>query len=314
MTIAGIKAKPWRLTTLSLYIQLATFGLLLAGTCRSALAGQEPGSSLKRTVGELQQECRCSIGFATGMVEAPGQIFSNSEETFPTASVYKAAIAAAFLHLVDEKKFLLDQQVEVLPVDIILHGASPLAKKHPHGGKFPARELLELMIIQSDNSASDAILRLSGGPDKVTAFLNSRGMASFHVGASESRMGDPKLFASNSTTTQAAIVLLEKLFRQELLSKESTAFLIQKLEEVTTGPGRIKGLLPPGTVVAHKTGTGNTVNGVTWAINDIGVIRMPDGRHLAVAIFLKDTPLNSAESDRIVARAAKAAYDEYGKK
>jgi beta-lactamase class A len=248
------------------------------------------------------------------MVEAPGQIFSNSDETFPTASVYKAAIAAAFLHQVDEKKFSLDQEVEVLPVDIIVHGASPLAEKHPRGGKFPARELLELMIIQSDNSASDAILRLSGGPENVTAFLNTRGLAGFHVGAPESRMGDPKLFASNSTAPQAAIALLEKLFRQELLSKESTAFLVQKLEAVTTGPGRIKGLLPPGSVVAHKTGTGNTVNGVTWAINDIGVIQMPDGRHLAVAIFLKDTPLNGAESDRIVAKAAKAAYDEYGKK
>lgn len=298
----------------SLPAQVLGAGLILAGCAYGAGFGQDPGPSLRETVNGLQRECRCSIGFAAGRVETPGDIFLTSESEFPTASVYKAAIASAFLQLVDEKKFQLDEEVTVLPVDIVGHGASPLADKHPQGGKFPARALIEWMIIQSDNSASDAILRLSGGPNRVTAFLRSKGLDDFHVGTPESRMNDPLSFATNSTTPAAAVQLLEKLFRQELLSKDSTAFLLQKMEEVTTGPRRIKGLLPPGTVVAHKTGTGNTVNGLTWAINDIGVIQMPDGRHLAVAIFLKDTPLNSTESDRIIAKLAKATYEEYQKR
>jgi beta-lactamase class A len=81
--------------------------------------------------------------------------------------------------------------------------------------------------------------------------------------------------------------------------------------ETKTGANRIKGHLPSGTVVAHKTGTSTTVRGVTAATNDIGIVRLPDGRHLAIAVFVADAKMDLAAREAIIARIARAAWDHY---
>jgi beta-lactamase class A len=73
----------------------------------------------------------------------------------------------------------------------------------------------------------------------------------------------------------------------------------------------LKGLLPPGTVVAHKTGTDGTFGGLTRATNDIGIITLPDGRHLAIAVFVRDSTADEATRERTIAAAARAAYDRW---
>ena len=65
----------------------------------------------------------------------------------------------------------------------------------------------------------------------------------------------------------------------------------------------------PNGVVAHKTGTGGTRNGIASAINDIGIITLPDGRDLAVAGFVSESAANDDTRDAIIARLAKAAWD-----
>ena len=67
----------------------------------------------------------------------------------------------------------------------------------------------------------------------------------------------------------------------KVLSKKSREFLLATMSRTRTGAGagRIKGLLPKGTPVAHKTGT---IGGVA---NDVGFITLPDGRRFAIAVF-----------------------------
>ena len=81
------------------------------------------------------------------------------------------------------------------------------------------------------------------------------------------------------------------------------------LAETEIGNGRIKGLLPPGTVVAHKPGTDATHQGLTRATNDIGLVTLPNGQHLAVAIFLKDSKAPEAQREGVIAKIARAAWD-----
>jgi len=76
-------------------------------------------------------------------------------------------------------------------------------------------------------------------------------------------------------------------------------------------PKRLKGLLPPDTVVAHKTGTDGTRNGLTRATNDIGIITLPDGRHLEIAVFVKDSTADETTREATIARIAKAAFDAW---
>jgi beta-lactamase class A len=67
--------------------------------------------------------------------------------------------------------------------------------------------------------------------------------------------------------------------------------------------------LPPGTPVVHKTGTSDVDNGLAHATNDIGLITLPDGRKLAVAVFVTDSRADEATRSRVMATIGKAAYD-----
>jgi hypothetical protein len=63
-------------------------------------------------------------------------------------------------------------------------------------------------------------------------------------------------------------------------------------------------------IVMHKSGTSDTRNGLTSATNDIGLITLPNGSRLAIAVFITDSTADEATRDAVIARIAKAAYDE----
>jgi beta-lactamase class A len=109
------------------------------------------------------------------------------------------------------------------------------------------------------------------------------------------------------------VVLLRAFHEGKGLSKFSQSLLLQLMTQTTTGPKRIKGLLPEGTVVAHKTGTSSTVNGVTAATNDVGIVTLPNGQHMAISVFVSDSPANDAIREEVIAKVTKVAWDEWSK-
>jgi len=84
------------------------------------------------------------------------------------------------------------------------------------------------------------------------------------------------------------------------LSPESQAHLLQWMTQVTRGEGRIKGKLPAGTIAARRTGSSGTIGGVTAATNDTGIVTLPDGRHMAVVVFVSDSRANDATRERVI--------------
>ena len=83
------------------------------------------------------------------------------------------------------------------------------------------------------------------------------------------------------------------------------------LARCKTGRNRLPGLLPRGTPVAHKTGTGGTSGAVTLAINDVGVIRLPNGDDVAIAVLVGEPRGPTLRADWSIARAARAVYDAW---
>lgn len=75
------------------------------------------------------------------------------------------------------------------------------------------------------------------------------------------------------------------------------------------GANHTKGQLPPGMPVAHETATDGTRHGLTRA-TDIGIVT-PNGRHLAIAVFVKDSTADEAARERTIAAAARAACDAW---
>jgi len=206
-------------------------------------------------------------------------------------SVYKLPISMAVLQRVDRGELKLDQHVKVEPSDFARKGmSSPVRDKYPGGTELTIAELLRYTICESDGSTSDVLMKLIGGPGKVMLFLDGIHVPDIQVVNYEKEIGrDWETQYRNWATPKAALALLAALQSKRGLSAESQALLLKLMTEAIPGAKRLKGELPAGTVVAHKTGTGGTQNGITSATNDIGIITLPDGRHLAVAAFVSDS-------------------------
>lgn len=224
-------------------------------------------------------------------------------------SVFKMPLALCALHQLELGKFSLDQPIRLLPSDLFHPKTySPLQDKYPDANvDAPLRELLRLSVSLSDNVAADIVLRLVGGPAVVDAYIKSIGVEGFHLEDSEHGLHrDERAQYRNWFEPAGAVQLLRKISDASPLIPEHTELLLTWMKDSPTGLNRIKGNLPAGTVVMHKTGTSGTHNGKTAATNDIGLIVLPDGRRLALAIFVTDASADPATIESVIARIAAA--------
>jgi beta-lactamase class A len=255
-------------------------------------------------------------GVYAEVLETHAHAAFNENERFPMQSVYKLPICMAVLDLVDHRALSLDTPVPIPASDLaprVIH--SPLRDENPKGGTFTVAELIHLAIAESDGTASDVLLRLAGGPAKATAYVRELGVSDMAIAASEAAMSrDVMVQYSNFATPRAAVALLTALQSSSKVPQRSRAILLNEMTNSTPGAKRLKGLLPPGTPVAHKTGTDGTINGMTRATNDIGIITLTGGRHLAIAVFLKDSTADEATRESTIARIAKAVFDAWGRR
>ena len=119
----------------------------------------------------------------------------------------------------------------------------------------------------------------------------------------------------NWTTPKAASNVLEAFYhnKKKLLSPKSYDFVWKEMRENESGKNRLKGQLPEGTVVAHKTGSSGTnkTTGITAAVNDIGVVFLPDGKYFFISVFVSDSKEDFATNEKIIADISKAAWDYF---
>ncbi len=226
-------------------------------------------------------------------------------------SVFKMPLALLVLHRVEQGTLSLDQQVRFLPTDRILpHAYSPLQTKYPEADvDVPLRELTRLSVSLSDNVAADILLRLVGGPAMVNAYISSLGIAGFHLQDGENAMHhDVTLQYRNWFEPAAAVQLLRRMSDNSPLTSENTKLLLSWMHGSMRAK-RLEGDLPEGTFVAHKAGTSDVDNGIAHATNDIGLITLPDGRKLAIAVFVTDSIAEEATREKVIARIGRAAYD-----
>ena len=253
------------------------------------------------------------VGFAARVLETGEEAGLNSSEHFPMHSVYKLPISMAVLRRVDAGELKLDQTVEIKQSDFVPQGMfSPIRDKNPNGARLALAEILRYAVAESDGTASDVLMKLAGGPQAVMAVLNEIKVSGINVVNSENEIGrDWQTQYENWATPSGAVELLAALQRQRGLSADSQKLLLKLLTESIPGAKRLKGQLPAGTIVAHKTGTGGTRNGLTSATNDIGIITLPDGRHLAVAVFVSDSTADLATREAVIADIAKVLWDRW---
>ena len=275
-------------------------------------------ADLEKQFAAIATDAKGKVGAAAVVLETGEAALLNAEQHYPMQSVYKLPISMAVLDQIRQEKLDLDEKIAVTKEDFVRAGQhSPLRDEHPNGGEFTIRELIRLALVESDGTASDVLMRIAGGADEMQSYLTEIGITDIKVANTEKEIGrDWETQYQNWATPPAAVELLRSLrdeWTADAGQEEKELLLMRFMIDSTPGANRIKGLLPKGTTVAHKTGTGGTQNGTTSATNDIGIVYLPNGKHLAVAVFVSDSPTDEKAREFVIARIAKAAWDKWGK-
>jgi beta-lactamase class A len=260
-----------------------------------------------------------TVGATAIHIESGRRATLNGGETFPMASSFKVPIAVELLARVDSGKEQLDRMVTIDLADYHPGSGTLTPLFNPPGLEKPGvalsiRHLLELMLRISDNSATDILLREVGGPDAVNARLKALEVKGITISGPTKTMienwrADAAAFNQDqrdSSTPDGMALLLQRLALGRTLSPRNTGLLLDVMRRCDTGEARLKGLLPAGTDVMHKTGS---IGGTT---NDVGIIRLPgDAGHIAIAVFVKGSDAPVAQRERVIAEIARTAHDYF---
>jgi len=304
---------------------------------------QERIERLKKQIEGVIQEVEGEVGVAVKHLESGEELYINGDTYFPMASVFKVPILVELMAQIIEGKFTLEDEISIQKSDQHL-GSGMLSDLDAPGIKLSIRNLINLMMMISDNSATDILLTKVGaeninnrlrkhGIEKITVNRTCQELIMDFIGMDyekyqglsldefsevyrKEREGNPEAYEEarknfskvlkDQSSPHAMNRLLELIFKKEILDAESCELIVSIMLKCQTGRGRIKGELPRGTEVAHKTGT------IGGTVNDSGVIYLPDDLgQVAITVFTKDMDLKTKEVEEIIAEISRFVYDYF---
>jgi beta-lactamase class A len=307
------------------------------------VAAPSPMASLRDRLNTLDiSAAQGNVGIGVLDLNTGESWFQNRSQRFPMQSVFKLPVGIVVLKLVDEGKLSLDQLVTISRQEFA-PGWSPILKEiRGNSGQFTVRDLLERSVGMSDNTAADALVRLVGGTEKVTAILHQMNVQGIRVDRLEQQLQpdcvgltnfrpeltDEQKYAEavekipdsvkqaalekyltdprDTATPEGMVDLLAKLRASQLLSENSTTLLLKIMTDSPTGQQRLKAGLPKGWSVAHKTGSGPEVLGIGTATNDVGILSSPTGKRVAIAVFIAGSKVPVEMREKVMADIASA--------
>ena len=269
----------------------------------------------------LRTKLECIVGCAKGNIGVAIQGLENNDTLsingngiFPMQSVYKFPLALTVLDQVDKGKLSLDQQIYLKKDDLLPKTWSPLREKYPNGNiNITLDELLTYTVSESDNNGCDILFRLVGGTNIVDQYVHNLGITNIAIVATEEEMAkDWEVQYRNWSSPVAMGRLLYMFYHGKILSKKSEDYLMQLMVKTNLHTRRLKGLLPKGTIVAHKSGSsGTNDNGLAAATNDMGIVTLPNGRHFAIVIFISNSKADEKVRDEVIAYISKTVWDYF---
>lgn len=271
--------------------------------------------SLRHKIEQIVAEKNPIVGVAISGNNGKDTLSINGDTHFPMQSVFKFHIALALLSEVDRGRFSLNQKVEIRKEDLIPDLYSPLREDYPNGVTLPISKILEYTVSSSDNVGCEVVLKLIGGPKVVDDYFINNEIKDISIKLNEvEQQANWDLQFQNWTTPKAANEVLTKFYynAEKLLSKKSYDFIWKVMKETETGQNRLKGQLPKGTIIAHKTGSSGTNNeGLTAAVNDIGIVFLPNGQHFFISVFVTNSKEDAETNEKLIADIANATWNYF---
>lgn len=328
--------------TLALLAIMPSLGVSQA----TARFGDDPGlAHLEAEISRLAEAANGTVGVAAIHLETSRGVYLNRDVAFPMASTYKVPIAVQILTMVERGELSLDDLITVEQEDVYRTASAISDLLDQPGLILSVRNLMELMLQISDNIATDILFRTAGGSQAITDRMTEVGAGGIRVDRptwaiiagfvgrldiSEDNRIYPEEYLQllmtartedeqaeftqafnrdprDHATPEAMATLLTKIWNKKILNAEHSELLVDIMYRCQTGENRIKGLLPPGTPVAHKTGT------IGETTNDVGIIDLPGGKgHVVTVVYIKESKLENNEAmEPVIAQISRAIHDYF---
>jgi len=271
---------------------------------------------LKKQLQEIIAQKNATVGISIKGIADKDTLSINGNLKMPMMSVFKFHIALAALHQVDKGKLKLNQKFFIKKEELFENTWSPMRDDYPNGNIYlTLDQLLRYTVSHSDNNGCDILLNLLGGPEKVQRFITQQGIKDITIKVNEQQMRTWDNLYLNTTTPIASTLLLEKFYQGKILKKETSSYLYQIMVETSRGTTWMKAGLPQGTELAHRTGISNTnEQNLRAAMNDIGIVKLPNGHHFTLSIYLMNITEKREDSEKLIADITKATWKYFTEK
>jgi beta-lactamase class A len=233
----------------------------------------------------------------------------NEHEVFHAASTMKVPVMLAVFEAVTRGTLRLDQPVRVSNRFSSIFDGSPYALDPKEdsdqevygwvGRDVPLETLVKHMIVRSSNLATNNVMELVGANEVMSLMTR--------IGANEIKVlrgvEDQKAFdagMNNTTTAYDLMLIFRALGEQKVISPESSAKMVEILSAQEFNSGIPAGL-PPGTRVAHKTGS------ITKIAHDAALVFDPDGSSYVLVVLTRGFA-KEAEAERVIAGISHAVW------
>lgn len=271
---------------------------------------------LRKELNQIISTKNATVGISLKGIENQDTLSINGNMNMPMMSVFKFHIALAVLNEVDKGKLALNQKIFIKKEDLKEDTWSPIREEFPNGNMdLTLDQLLRYTVSHSDNNGCDILLELIGGTETVQKFINKNGIKDFNIKMNEDQMRTWENLYINTTTPIATTELLEKFYKGKVLKKPTTKYLYQIMVECSRGITWMKAGLPAGTELAHRTGiSGTNDKNLRVAMNDIGIIKLPNGKHFILSIYLKNITESREDTEKIIADITRATWNYFTQK
>ena len=239
------------------------------------------------------QVCVCAIDLSSGTTVA-----YHADEKMPSASMIKLLIAETFLRQVDEGRHTLDE-MRTLKAEDIVGGTGSLGARGA-GAEVSCRELVQLMIAESDNVATNVLIDLCG-MDAVNEEAKRLKLKHTELGRHMMDTAAAERGLDNYTCADDLAVLLKMVYEQTFASPKLSTFMLECLEAQTDNDAIPCGL-PAGTLFAHKTGT------LADARHDGGIVE--GGKPYVLVVLCGGKGFGEDRANQLMADIGKATYDD----
>src|SRR5258708_14876106 len=240
-----------------------------------------------------------TVGYIVKDLRTGHVVEANETGVFPSASLIKLPIMVAAFQAVHDKRLSLSMRIALRRQD--KRGGSGVLKFAVPGTIFTLRELLEYMIIHSDNTATELVVQQLGLEYLQNTF-HQLGLLDTEIHADGFRLAARHVVDDNRTSPRDMAFLLEKIYQRRMISADASDQMLDILKHQKLRD-RLPRFIPTGWEIAHKTGL------LRRACHDVGIVFSPGGDYLICVLTSHDATYKTAK--HFIASLGRITFDYY---